>query len=588
MYLWGLIGKITPMQAYASPPENINELKALLAAQSAMLQVLACERDSLRTESELLRTESAELRAETELLKQSKQNNLEEIKRLTLLIAKLQRQLFGQKSERLAAQIGQLQLELEELQINEGELQSRLQKLSANSKRTVASQERSYPSRNPLPEHLVRERNEILPESASCTDCGGELFRLGEDMSETLQWVPGYFKVVQHVRPKLSCRACQSITQAPAPHRPIARSHASAELLSHIMVGKYLDHLPLYRQREIFARQGLRISDSTMGDWVGGVHSLLEPLLDELKKHVFAAAKLHADDTPIRVLAPGSGKTRIARLWVYARDDRPSGGPGPPAVWFRYSPDRKSIHPQTHLENYEGILQADAYAGFNAVYASGRIAEAGCWAHARRKFYDLHALNASAVTEHALHVISALYDIERSVRGQQPEQRRSARQAQSKPLVEELHQWMHEQLQSLSKKSTTADAIRYALNHWKALTRFLEDGRIEIDNNTAERALRSVALGRKNYLFLGSDNGGDRAATLYSLLGTAKLNDVNPERYLTHVLNVISDCKVNKVHELLPWNVRLPALAQSACEPKPAALEATAEEATAEEAQADL
>ena len=536
------------MQTHTQLPDNIDELKALLTAQFATIETLTAERDEVTCERDSLKSEA-------QLLKQSQHNNLEEIKRLTLLIAKLQRQLFGQKSERLSAQIDQLQLELEELQINEGELQSKIEKLRA--KRTVPSHERSLPSRNPLPEHLPRERKEILPESEHCTDCGTKLFRLSEDVSETLVWVPGYFKVVQNVRPKFTCRCCNTFTQAPAPHRPIARSYAGPELLAHVMVSKYLDHLPLYRQCQMFARQGMDISDSTMGDWVGGVHDLLEPLMGALKKHVFDATKLHADDTPIRVLEPGSGKTRTARLWVYARDDRPSGGTSPPAVWFRYSPDRKSIHPQTHLQRYEGILQADAYTGFNAVYESGRITEAGCWAHARRKFYDLHVLNATPATEHALKVISQLYDIERAVRGQSPEQRQAARQDQSKPLTDKLHTWMLEQLATLSKKSTTADAIRYALNQWQALTRFLDDGRIEIDNNAAERALRSVAVGRKNFLFLGSDKGGDRAATLYSLLGTAKLNDINPEKYLTHVLSVIADHKVNKVDELLPWNVNL-------------------------------
>jgi len=286
------------MQTHTQLPDNIDELKALLTAQFATIETLTAERDEVTCERDSLKSES-------QLLKQSQRNNLEEIKRLTLLIAKLQRQLFGQKSERLAAQIDQLQLELEELQINEGELQSKIEKLRA--KRAVASHERSLPSRNPLPEHLPRERKEILPESEHCTDCGTKLFRLSEDVSETLVWVPGYFKVAQNVRPKFTCRCCNTFTQAPAPHRPIARSYAGPELLAHVMVSKYLDHLPLYRQCQMFARQGMDISDSTMGDWVGGVHELLEPLMGALKKHVFDATKLHADDTPIRVLEPGVG-----------------------------------------------------------------------------------------------------------------------------------------------------------------------------------------------------------------------------------------------------------------------------------------
>lgn len=296
------------MQTHPQLPDNIDELKALLTAQISIVQTLTSERDELvsqrneiKSERDSLKSESETLKSESQLLKQSQRNNIEEIKRLTLLIAKLQRQLFGQKSERLSAHIDQLKLELEELHINEGQVQSQLEKLRA--KRTVASHERSAPSRNPLPEHLPRERNEILPESENCADCGTKLFRLSEDMSETLVWVPGYFKVVQNVRPKFTCRCCETFTQAPAPNRPIDRSYASPELLSHIMVSKYLDHLPLYRQCEMFARQGMELSDSTMGDWLGGVHELLEPLMAELKKHVFAGAKLHADDTPIRVLA---------------------------------------------------------------------------------------------------------------------------------------------------------------------------------------------------------------------------------------------------------------------------------------------
>ena len=546
------------MQTHLQLPDNIDELKALLTAQFAIVQTLTSERDEIKSERDSLKLESETLKSETQLLKQLKQNNRHEIEHLKLLIAKLRRQLFGQKSEKLVAQVEQYTLELEELQIGDGVLQSKIEKLQQRSRRTVASHERSQPAnREALPEHLPRERNEILPESENCADCGTKLFRLSEDMSETLVWVPGHFKVVQNVRPKLACRCCETITQAPAPNRPIQRSYASAELLAYITTGKYMDHLPLYRQCEILARHGVQISDSTMGDWIGGVHELLAPLLEELRKYVFTAKKLHADDTPIRVLAPGTGKTKTARLWVYARDDRPSGGTSPPAVWFRYSRDRKGIHPQTHLQNYAGILQADAFAGFDELYKSGRITEAACWAHARRKFYDIDVLNSTPATKHVLEVITELYKIESAIRGQQPEQRLAVRQELSKPLLTELKKWMLEQLQTLSKKSTTALAIQYALNHWTALTRFLDDGQIEADNNAAERALRSVAVGRKNYLFLGSDNGGERAATLYSLLGTAKLNGVNPEKYLTHVFKVIADHPNRQIADLLPWNVKL-------------------------------
>lgn len=345
--------------------------------------------------------------------------------------------------------------------------------------------------------------------------------------------------------------------QAPAGSRPIARSYAGPALLAHIATAKYLDHAPLYRQAQAYAREGVPISESTLGDWVGAMHELLRPLTDALRRHVFAAEKIHTDDTPIAVLSPGTGKTRQARLWTYVRDDRPHGGVLPPAAWYRYSPDRKGIHPQTHLKDYSGILQADAFAGYNAVYETGRVLEAGCWAHARRHFYDIHEKRPSAITTHALETIAELYRIEGEIRGKPPDERWAVRQVQSAPIVHALHAWLKEQLATVAKKSVTADAINYALNQWQALTRFLEDGRIEPDNNVAERSLRAISVGRKNFLFLGSDAGGERAATMYSLLGTAKLNDVNPEAYLAHVLERIADHPVNRIDELLPWNVKL-------------------------------
>ena len=478
------------MQTLPSLPNNVEELKALLTAQIAMTDAVIVERDALRFE--------------TQSLKASKRDDQAEIVRLGLLIDKLKRMLFGQKSERLERQIDQLSLELEELHINQGVRQSQ------RETRTIAAHERKVPSRQPLPEHLPRETQEILPAESACPSCGSDFVRLGEDVSETLEWVPAHFKVIRHVRPKFTCRCCDTIVQAPAPSRPIPRSYAGPGLLSHVMVSKYLDHLPIYRQTQIYARQNVELSDSTLGDWVGGVHTLLEPLISALREYVFVAQKLHADDTPIQVLAPGTGKTKTGRLWVYARDDRPSGGTSPPAVWFRYSPDRKGIHPQTHLKAYQGILQADAYAGFNAVFESGQITEAACWAHARRKFYDIHAAGPTRTTTHVLQVIGELYDIEATIRGKQPEERKRVRQAQSKPIVQRLHDWLAEQLPTLSKKSVTADAIRYTMNHWQALTRFLDDGRIEADNNTAERALRSVAVGRNNVNSLIMRTSGGR------------------------------------------------------------------------------
>ena len=489
-------------------------------------------------------------RQERDALRQEKRGDKLEIERLTLLLEKLKRMLFGRKSEKLLRQIEQLELELEEAYINEGERQEK-------AAVPPAAEPTARGPRPPLPQHLPRQTREHLPADTQCPDCGGAWRRLGEDVSEVLDLVRVRFHVVRHVRPRLACACCDRIVQAPAVSRPIARSYAGPALLAHIATAKYLDHLPLYRQTQAYAREGVPLSESTLGDWVGAMHELMRPLTDALKRHVFAAEKIHTDDTPVPVLSPGTGKTRQARLWTYVRDDRPHGGVAAPAAWYRYSPDRKGIHPQTHLKDYSGILQADAYAGYNAVYETGRVVEAGCWAHARRHFYDIHEKRPSAFTSHALETIGALYSIEADIRGKPPDERLAVRQARAASIVADFHDWLKAQLATVSKKSVAADAIGYALNQWQALTRFLEDGRIEVDNNAAERALRAVGVGRKNYLFLGSDAGGERAATMYSLLDTAKLNDLNPEAYLTHVLERIADHPVNRVDELLPWNVSL-------------------------------
>jgi len=472
-----------------------------------------------------------------------------EIEHLMLLIAKLQRMQFGRKSEKVERQIEQLELKLEELEANRSEQVPPLEQPSPTP-RTA-----SKPARRPLPPHLPRELKTHEPEQQCCPECGGTLSKLGEDVSEVLEYIPENFKVIRHVRPKLSCTACDVIVQAPAPSRPIERGIAGPALLAHVLTSKYCDHLPLHRQNAIYARQGVDLEDSTLADWVGASSRLVQPLVEALRRYVLGGNKLHADDTPVPVLAPGNGKTKTGRLWTYVRDDRPSGDTAAPAVWFAYSPDRKGEHPQQHLRDFTGTLQADAYAGFNQLYENGRIQEAACWAHVRRKFYELMEAHKSPIATEAVERIAALYAIENEIRGRAPDERRQLRQARSRPLLDAMHDWLESSLAKLSKKSDTSAAIRYALTLWDALLRFCDDGRIEIDNNAAERSLRCVAIGRKNYLFAGSDRGGERAATFYSLIGTAKLNGLDPEAYLRELLMRIADHPVNRIAELLPWNI---------------------------------
>jgi transposase len=475
-----------------------------------------------------------------------------EIESLKLLIAKLKRMEFGRSSEKLHEQIQQLELRLEDLETNRA---ARQPFTVAESLPTIRK-----PARRPLPAELPRELETLEPEHTACPDCGGTLARLGEDVAEMLEYVPARFKVIRTVRPKLSCTRCDRILQEPAPHRPIAGGMAGPGMLAHVIVSKYADHLPLYRQSDIYEREGVDIERSTLADWVGGATRTLEPLVEKLRQYVVEAEKLHADDTPIPVLAPGNGKTKTGRLWTYVRDDRPMGSLEPPAVWFAYSPGRNSEYPATHLQPFQGTLQADAFAGFNRLYERGTVVEAGCWAHVRRKFYDFYEAHQSPIAKEALDRIGALYAIEKEIRGRPPNERRNIRNARARPLLESMCRWFKESLPKLSKKSELTQAIHYALGRWTPLLRYCDDGRLEIDNNAAERALRAVALGRKNFLFAGSNAGGERAAAMYSLIGTAKLNGIDPEAYLSNVLARIADHPINRIEDLLPWNIGLPTI----------------------------
>src|SRR5208283_4951930 len=399
-----------------------------------------------------------------------------EIEHLKLLLAKLRRMQFGRKSEKLERQIEQLELRLDELEATQAKKAAPSQTPAA----AIPTVSTAKSARRPLPEHLPREVKNYPPKQKACPDCGGELKSLGEDVSEILEYIPAHFKVIQQLRPKLACACCERIVQAQAPSRPIERGVAGPGLLAHVLVSKYCDHLPLYRQSEIYAREGVELERSTLADWVGGTSALLSPLVEALRRHIMAAAKLHADDTPVPVLAPGNGKTKTGRLWTYVRDDRPAGDTTPAAVWFAYTPDRKGEHPQAHLSKFTGTLQADGYAGFDQVYEAGHIQEAACWAHVRRKFYDLHAAHKSPVAAEAMQRIGALYAIEKEIRGRSPEERRAIRNERARPLLEALKLWLEETLCKLSRKSDTALAVRYALGRWEALLRYVNDGRIEI------------------------------------------------------------------------------------------------------------
>src|SRR5947209_3927818 len=474
-----------------------------------------------------------------------------EIAKLRFQLARYRRAEFGRSSEKLAHEAEQLELAIEALEADQAELLA----TASPSVATVieSAVEAQKTARRPLPEQLPRE-DVLHAAPCTCPTCGGRLRRIGEDITETLDYVPGRFKVIRHIREKLSCRSCDNVIAAPAPDHAIARGRAGAGLLAHIVVSKYDDHLPLYRQAEIFARQGINLETSTLSGWVGATSAALAPLIDALAAEVMASDTLHVDDTPVPVLAPGTGKTKTGRLWTYVRDERPFAGCRPPAALFFYSPDRKGEHPRAHLKDFRGVIHVDGYAGFIELFAGNRIAEAGCWAHVRRKFFDVHAATASPIAREALDRIGQLYRVEETITGVSPDRRRRERQQRSKPIAEALAAWAEDTVRKLSRKSELAAAFRYMRARWTALGRCFDDGRLALDNNPAERALRCVAIGRKNYLFAGSDAGGRRAASMYSLIESAKLNGLNPQLYITDVLARIADHPARRIADLLPWN----------------------------------
>jgi len=511
--------------------------------------------DSLR---ELVRVRSAE----RDLAYAALKLKTLEFDKLKLQLFKLRRMQFGQSSEKLSREVAQLELAIEEIEASEGSAEpagaidpadvSDSGEAAAEPTGTTALAEARKPARRRLPEHLPRETVVHAP-AAACPHCGGAVRVLGEDKSEVLEYVPGHFKVVEHVRPKVSCRACDQISQAPTPILPIERGRPGPGLLTQVLISKYCDHLPLYRQAEIYAREGVALSRSTLAGWVGRAAFELKPLIEAVAAHVLAGDKIHGDDTPVPVLAPGTGKTATGRLWAYVRDDRPWASETPPAVFYCYSPDRKGIHPQSHLGGFRGILQADGYAGFGELYRSGAVSEVACWAHVRRKFFDIHKANGAPLALAALDRIGALYAVEEDARGLPPEVRRAIRQSRAGPLIEELRTWMEASLRRISGKSELAGAIRYALSRWTQLARYRDDGRLEIDNNAAERAIRALVLGRKNWLFAGSNDGGERAAAIYTLTETAKLNRIDPAAWLIDVLARLATHPAKRIDELLPW-----------------------------------
>jgi transposase len=538
-------------------PDDIGALRAALTAALA------------RAEDEAAR--AALVEAELAVARAKASDDAALIAHQDLTIRKLQRALHGQSSERSARLHDQMELTFEELESTATEDEIAAEQ-AAGRTTEVAPYVRKRPARQPFPEHLPRERM-VEPAPTACHCCGGHRLRkLGEDITETLEVVPRQWKVIQHVREKFTCRDCEAISQAPAPFHATPRGWAGPGLLAMILFEKFGQHQPLNRQAERYAREGVPLSLSTLADQVGAGAAVLMPLFKRLEAHVLAASRLHGDDTTVPVLA--KGKTDTGRLWTYVRDDRPFGGADPPAAVFYYSRDRRGEHPAAHLAGWSGILQADAFGGYGDLYATGRqpapVLEASCWAHSRRKVFELADIEAAArkkargekpnlvypLAVEAVKRIDALFDIEREINGLSPGQRHAVRQERSAPLVTELERWMIETRDKLSRGHDLSKAFNYMLRRWSSFTRFLDDGRICLSNNAAERALRGIALGRKSWLFCGSDRGGQRAAVLYSLIASAKLNDIDPQAWLADILARIAAHPAQRIDDLLPWNWR--------------------------------
>lgn len=508
-----------------------------------------------------LRDELTEARASLRAAELGLQIQTLEAEKLRAQIARLRHQQYGRSSERLASEIEQLELRLDDVLTDLAAAGGEDDTKDAAASAEAPEEKTSRRGRRPLPENLPRRDVEHLPATGcACAACGGVLRKVGEDVTEILEYRPGRFEVLRHVRPAFSCRSCEAMTQAPMPSLPITRGRPGPGLLAHVLVSKYCDHLPLYRQSEIYARDGVDLPRGLLAGWVGKGASLMEPMADHIRRHALAGTRLHADDTPMPMLAPGRGRTQTARCWAYLRDDRPFGGTDPPAVFYEFTPDRKAEHPQRRLSEFRGILQADAYPGFDALYAGGQVVEAACWTHARRYFHDELVSSGSPIARAAIERMKPLFAIEAEIEGRSPELRLAARQARSAPIMAELKTWLEVSLRRISGKSDLAKAIRYTLAQWTALTTVLRDGRACLHNNAVERQIRPLALGRKNYLFAGSAEGGKRAAIIYTLIGTAELNGWDPQAYLRVLLERIADHPINRLGDLAPWTLRTEAI----------------------------